>query len=83
LLEPVAWKAGTAGSEGAPAQQCAGATRRDLLRDHHPPSHPPRHLRLGPRSDEAITAFIDGWNERCQPFVWTKDADSIYRESAP
>ena len=27
LLEPVAWKAGTAGSEGAPAQQCAGATR--------------------------------------------------------
>ena len=28
LLEPVAWKAGTAGSEGAPAQQCAGATRR-------------------------------------------------------
>ena len=29
LLEPVARKAGTAGSEGAPAQQCAGATRRD------------------------------------------------------
>ena len=24
---------------------------------------------------EAIPAFIDGWNERCQPFVWTKDAD--------
>jgi hypothetical protein len=34
LLEPVAWKAGTAGSERAPAQQCAGATRRDLLLDH-------------------------------------------------
>jgi RNA-directed DNA polymerase len=28
LLEPVAWKAGTAGSEGAGAQQCAPATRR-------------------------------------------------------
>ena len=28
-------------------------------------------------SIEAITAFIDGWNERCQPFVWTKDADTI------
>ena len=27
LLEPVAWKAGTAGSEGAAAQQCAAATR--------------------------------------------------------
>ena len=26
---------------------------------------------------EAITAFIDGWNERCAPFVWTKDADTI------
>lgn len=28
LLEPDARKAGTSGSEGAPAQQCAGATRR-------------------------------------------------------
>ena len=26
---------------------------------------------------DAITAFIDGWNERCEPFVWTKDADTI------
>jgi transposase len=26
---------------------------------------------------QAITAFIDGWNERCQPFTWTKDADTI------
>jgi transposase len=25
----------------------------------------------------AITAFIDGWNERCEPFTWTKDADTI------
>jgi transposase len=34
---------------------------------------------------DAITMFIDGWNERCQPFVWTKDADTIiskaHRES--
>ena len=29
LPEPVARKAGTAGSEGPPAQQCAGATRPD------------------------------------------------------
>jgi hypothetical protein len=21
----------------------------------------------------AIGAFIDGWNERCHPFVWTQD----------
>src|ERR1700754_128458 len=26
---------------------------------------------------QAIEAFIDGWNERCQPFAWTKDADTI------
>jgi transposase len=26
---------------------------------------------------EAIIRFIDGWNERCEPFVWTKDADTI------
>jgi transposase len=25
----------------------------------------------------AIRRFIDGWNERCQPFVWTKTADDI------
>jgi transposase len=26
---------------------------------------------------EAIAAFIDGWNECCQPFAWAKDADTI------
>jgi transposase len=25
----------------------------------------------------AIGRFIDGWNERCHPFVWTKPADEI------
>ena len=25
----------------------------------------------------AIEAFIDDWNERCEPFVWTKTADDI------
>jgi len=25
----------------------------------------------------AIEAFIDGWNQRCHPFVWTKTADDI------
>ena len=25
----------------------------------------------------AIETFIDGWNDRCQPFVWTKAADDI------
>ncbi len=25
----------------------------------------------------AISAFIDGWNDRCHPFTWTKTADEI------
>ena len=26
---------------------------------------------------DAIRAFIDGWNERCEPFIWTKNAETI------
>ncbi len=29
----------------------------------------------------AITRFIDGWNERCEPFVWTKTADDILAQT--
>jgi hypothetical protein len=25
----------------------------------------------------AIGRFISAWNQRCQPFTWTKDADTI------
>jgi transposase len=25
----------------------------------------------------AISRFIDGWNERCHPFTWTKTADEV------
>jgi hypothetical protein len=25
----------------------------------------------------AIRTFIDGWNDGCQPFAWTKTADEI------
>ena len=25
----------------------------------------------------AIQTFTDGWNDRCQPFIWTKTADDI------
>ena len=33
----------------------------------------PASKNSSPRSD----GFIDGWNERCQPFIWTKTADQI------
>ncbi len=26
---------------------------------------------------DANRAFIDGWNDHCVPFVWTKTADDI------
>jgi hypothetical protein len=25
----------------------------------------------------AIRRLVPGWNQRCQPFTWTKDADQI------
>jgi transposase len=30
----------------------------------------------------AIEVFIDAWNERCEPFVWTKTADQIIPKAA-
>jgi transposase len=29
----------------------------------------------------AIEIFIDGWNERCEPFIWTKTADDILKKA--
>jgi len=31
----------------------------------------------------AISNFIDGWNERCKPFVWTKTADHLLDHCQP
>jgi DDE superfamily endonuclease len=31
----------------------------------------------------AIGCFVDGWNERCQPFVWVKEADDILVKATP
>jgi transposase len=31
--------------------------------------------------EAAIGKFIDGWNDRCKPFVWTKTADQILNHS--
>ncbi len=29
----------------------------------------------------AIEIFIDGWNERCQPFTWTKTPEQILEKA--
>ena len=31
----------------------------------------------------AIENFIDGWNDRCHPFIWTKTADQLLDHSRP
>jgi len=31
----------------------------------------------------AIEAFIDGWNDRCQPFTWTKTPDELIPRCRP
>ena len=31
----------------------------------------------------AIGAFIDAYNDRCQPFTWTKDADELLARVKP
>jgi transposase len=31
----------------------------------------------------AIRTFIDGWNDRCHPFTWTKPADDILKRAQP
>ena len=31
----------------------------------------------------AIEVFVDGWDERCQPFMWTKTADEILAKAKP
>jgi len=30
---------------------------------------------------DTIRRFIDSYNDRCQPFTWTKDADTILAKS--
>jgi hypothetical protein len=33
--------------------------------------------------EAAIGIYIDAWNQRCQPFTWTKDADTILAKATP
>jgi transposase len=32
---------------------------------------------------DAIRRFIDAWNDRCEPFVWTKEADEVLAHCKP
>ncbi|MGL5824907.1 MAG: IS630 family transposase, partial [Nocardioides sp.] len=30
-----------------------------------------------------VRAFIDGWNDRAHPFVWTKTAEQVLAKAIP
>jgi hypothetical protein len=32
---------------------------------------------------DAIQGFIDAWNDRCEPFTWTKTADHLIDHATP
>ena len=38
-------------------------------------------FRSVPELNAKIRAYIDGWNDRCHPFVWTKTADQILKKA--
>jgi hypothetical protein len=66
-----------------PDQRVVAEHGRDLLLDHHPPGH--RRGSFGSVKElvAAIGRFIDGWNERCRPFVWTRTADELLDHCRP
>jgi hypothetical protein len=45
------------------------------------PGHRLRHFRIGQDLNAKIRSFIDGWNDWCHPFVWTKTADQIFMKA--
>ena len=81
MLEPVARKAGTAGSEGTPARQRAGVTAErwfGLLTD--------KLIRRGVHTsvqalENDIRDWIATWNDNPRPFAWIKTADEILNAS--
>jgi hypothetical protein len=73
-----AWLARNPGSLALhPDQRVLAEHGRDLLR--HITRQAIRRGTLTSVKDliAAIETFINGWNERCQPFTWTKTADEI------
>jgi hypothetical protein len=44
---------------------------RDLLRHHHPRSHPPWHITDVLDLEAAIRSYIDSNNEGAKPFAWS------------
>lgn len=52
-------------------------------RRHHPPVIRRGFFRSVLGLTDAIGAFVDTYNDRCQPFAWTKDADRLLASIKP
>jgi hypothetical protein len=50
---------------------------RSLVRHHRTPSNPPRHFTSVRDLTTKIRQFVNGWNDRKHPFIWTKTADNV------
>ncbi len=50
---------------------------RGVPLDHHPPGAASRQLPTVTDLIAAIEGFIAAWNDRCRPFTWTKDLDTV------
>ena len=83
LLEPVAWKRAwpvlrgprRSNAPGLPDEIFFGIITRQAIR---------RGTFTSVKDlIAAIEGFIDGWNERCHPFVWTKTADDLLDHCRP
>ena len=68
-----AWRTSQPAPEDRPAADIAG------------PDPGTRRVAVTPSYRRNLTTglFIDGWNERCHPFVWTKTADELLNHCRP
>ena len=54
-----------------------------MLAQTRPNAHQLRNSGFGSVKDlnAKIRAFVNGWNDRCHPFVWTKTAGQVLRKA--
>jgi hypothetical protein len=77
-LSRAARKAGTAGSEGTPARQRAGVTRRNLLLRHPKESRHPNDFTSLSELSTTLLGFVDRYNQTAQPFSWKFTAADLH-----
>ncbi len=77
-------------SPGRGSPGCASATMPIRSTPPKSPSHsttprcnPPRQLPSVTDLINAIRRYIDGWDDRCRPFIWTKTAEEILEHATP